>query len=59
MGIGQLPEKVQDWATECDAAKRDRKTAMLIAIACRVIRFIGSPPVLDGYEKYYPFQWSP
>jgi hypothetical protein len=43
MGIGQLPAKVQDWASERDAAKRDKKIATLITIASRVIRVIGSP----------------
>jgi hypothetical protein len=46
MGIGQLPEKVHDWAIESDAAKRHKKIATLIAIACRVIRVIGSAPYL-------------
>ena len=50
MGIGQVPEKVQDWAIELDAAWRDRKIAMLIANASRVIRFIGLPPIFDGYD---------
>jgi hypothetical protein len=59
MGIGQLPAKVQDWASERDAAKRDKKIATLITIASRVIRVIGFPLSLMAMMRAYRFRWSP